>query len=67
MLEEVVLRVVVREDGSVNDPQVLEAPDVPGSRSLVQAAIDAALERRYLPARRHGEPVDAYVTITMEF
>ena len=63
----VVVRALVRKDGTVDDPQVQEAPIGPGAKSLVNATLAAVLERTYLPARRDGEPVEAYVTVTIEF
>jgi protein TonB len=63
----VVVRALVGKDGTVDDPQIQEAPTGPGAKSLVNAALAAVLERTYLPARRDGEPVEAYVTVTIEF
>lgn len=63
----VVLRAVVRRDGSVDGIQVVEAPGAPGSELLVSAAVSAVREWRYLPAQRRGETVHAYVTIPIEF
>jgi TonB family protein len=63
----VVVRARVRKDGTIDDPQIQEAPTGPGAKSLVSAALAAVSERTYLPARRDHEPVEAYVTITIEF
>jgi TonB family protein len=63
----VVVRALVRKDGTVDDPQIQEAPTGPGAKSLVNAALAAVSERTYLPARSSGEPVEAYVTVTIEF
>jgi TonB family protein len=63
----VVVRARVRKDGTVEDPQIQEAPIGPGAKSLVNAALVAVLGRTYLSARSNGEPVEAYVTITIEF
>jgi TonB family protein len=63
----VVVRARVRKDGTIDDPQIQEAPTGPGAQSLVNAALAAVLQRNYLSARRDHEPVEAYVTITIEF
>jgi len=63
----VVVRALVRKDGTVDDPQIQEAPIGPGAKSLVNAAIVAVVGRTYLPARRDGEPAETYVTVTIEF
>jgi TonB family protein len=63
----VVVRALVRKDGTVDDPQIQEAPTGPGAKSLVNAALAAVSERTYLSARSSGEPVEAYVTVTIEF
>jgi TonB family protein len=63
----VVVRALVRKDGTVDDPQIQEAPIGPGAKSLVNAALAAVSARTYLSARRDGEPVEAYVTVTIEF
>jgi TonB family protein len=63
----VVVRARVRKDGTIDDPQIQEAPTGPGAQSLVNAALAAVSARTYLPARSSGEPVEAYVTITIEF
>jgi TonB family protein len=63
----VTLRAVVREDGIIDGIQVVQVPDTRGSEYLVAAAVNAARDRVYLPARRHGQPVHAYVTIAFEF
>ena len=63
----VVVRALVRKDGSVDELQIQEAPIGPGAKSLVNATLAAVSERTYLSARRDGEPVEAYVTVTIEF
>jgi len=63
----VVVRALVRKDGTVDDPQIQEAPTGPGAKSMVNAALAAVSERTYLPARSRGEPVETYVTVTIEF
>lgn len=63
----VVLRATVFKNGTVGDPLVLEAPTGPGSQALIESAVSAVSEREYIPALRNQEPVEAYVTITIEF
>lgn len=63
----IVLRAVVREDGTVEDVELLEAPGHPGARYLYEAAAAAVRQWVYLPARRSGEPAAAYVRVTFDF
>lgn len=63
----VALQAVIREDGSVDGVQVLRVPDVEGAEYLVEAAASAVREWRYLPARLHGEPVNVYLTVILDF
>jgi outer membrane biosynthesis protein TonB len=58
----VLLRVLVCADGSVGQILVLE-----GDRRLAECAVDAVSEWRYEPAHVGGEPVDAYLTLTLDF
>ena len=60
---EVVMEVVVRADGSVGTVRVLRGL---GS-GLDQRAVEAVRQWRFLPARRHGAPVDVLVEIAVEF
>ena len=60
---DVVMEVVVRADGTVGAVKVLQGLGA----GLDQRAIDAVRQWRFLPARRHGTPVDVLVEIAVEF
>ncbi len=61
----VILRAVIRRDGTVGDLEVLE--EVPGGFGFGRAAIEAVRQWRYRPATRDGEPIDVYFTIIVLF
>ncbi|MDQ7008047.1 MAG: TonB family protein [Acidobacteriota bacterium] len=61
----VILQVVIRRDGSVGDIQVLREP--PGGHGFGEAAKVAVSQWRYHPAMRVGRPVDAQITVTIQF
>lgn len=63
----VVIKAVIRTDGSVDGVQVVDLPDMPGAEYLIEAASTAVRKWRYLPARLHGEPVHVHVTLTLVF
>ena len=58
----VALRVVVATDGTVRSVSLISGPP-----SLAPAAMDAAREFRYKPARLNGQPIEAIQTIEMSF
>jgi TonB family protein len=60
---EVVLEGVVTEAGAMADIRVVKSLEP----SLDQAAIDAALQWRFEPARKDGEPVRVRVTLILQF
>jgi TonB family protein len=60
---EVALEGVVTEQGTMTDLRVLKSLEP----SLDQAAIDAALQWRFEPARKDGKPVRVRVTLIMSF
>jgi TonB family protein len=60
---EVVLEGVVTEEGMMTDLRVVK----PLEPSLDRAAIDAALQWRFEPARKDGKPVRVWVTLEMAF
>jgi TonB family protein len=60
----VVLRLVVTEDGSVRDPEVVKStpPNV-----FDEIALKTIMEYRFRPAVKDGKPVDFIVSLPMEF
>jgi len=60
---EVVLRAILRTDGSLGELGVLASPDA----DLAQAGLDAVRKWRYLPTLLNGEPVEVETTITVNF
>ena len=61
----VLLRVLVGSNGLPRDVEVAESS---GHGLLDRAAVDQVLQRwRFDPARQHGQPVDAWVEIPIEF
>jgi len=60
---EVLLRAVLRTDGSLGELGVLSAPDA----ELAQAALEAVRSWRYLPTLLSGKPVEVETTITVSF
>jgi TonB family protein len=59
----VVIRAVVRKDGSVDDVEIVR--DQPNG--LGEAAREAVEEWRFRPATFHGQPIDVYYTVTVNF
>ena len=59
----VVLRAIIRRDGSVEDVEVLR--DLP--MGLGEAARQAVERWRFRPATFHGQPIDVYYTVTVNF
>lgn len=59
----VILRVIVRKDGSVDDVNVLR--DQPNG--LGDAAAEAVRNWRFRPATYQGQPIDVYYTVTVNF
>jgi periplasmic protein TonB len=62
---EVLVRAVVRPDGTVTDVRVSRSLD--GAFGLDEEAIKAARQWRFTPATRSGQPVAVYVTIGVGF
>jgi protein TonB len=60
---EVVLEIVVKRDGSVDDVSVRRGLGA----GLDERAMAAVREWRFAPARRMGEPVDVIVEVAVEF
>ena len=60
---DVLLEIVVREDGSVGNVRVRRSLGA----GLEQKAIDAVRQWRFNPARRHGTPVDVVVDVSVGF
>lgn len=60
----VVLRGIVRRDGSIDNVEVIREP---GRGMLGEAARRAVLEWRFKPATFRGEPIDVYYTVTVNF
>ena len=59
----VVIRGIVRRDGSIDDVEVIK--DLP--HGLGDAARDAVRRWRFRPATFHGDPIDVYYTVTVNF
>ncbi len=62
---DVVLRAVIRKNGSVGEIEVLLCNRP--SLGFEESAVKAVRQWRYEPARMNGEPVDAYFTVFVEF
>lgn len=61
----VVMRLLIDERGQTSDPLVLRAPN--NDPVLIKAAVEAARNWRYRPARENGIPVPVFQTVTMSF
>lgn len=59
----VVLRGIVRRDGSIDTVEVIREP----GGHLGEAARRAVRQWRFRPATFHGEPIDVYYTVTVNF
>ncbi|MFI5178098.1 MAG: TonB family protein [Vicinamibacterales bacterium] len=60
---DVVLEIVVRQDGSVGNVKVTRSLGA----GLEQKAVEAVRQWRFGPARRQGAPVDVVVEVSVEF
>jgi len=60
---DVVLEIVVRQDGTVGDVRVRRSLGA----GLEQKAIDAVRQWKFNPAKRHGAAVDVVVDVSVEF
>jgi len=60
----VVLRMLVRSDGSVAQVNVVESS---GSQVLDVAAVNAAVKWSFAPASRDGQPVESWAIIPIRF
>jgi periplasmic protein TonB len=60
---DVVLEVVVKQDGNVGDVKVLQGLGA----GLESRAIAAVRQWKFSPATRHGQPVDVLVEVAVEF
>lgn len=65
VLGRVVLRAVVRRDGTVGNIEVLK--EAGGDCGFEAAAIEAVRQWRYKPGTKDGNPVDVYFTIVVDF
>lgn len=59
----VVIRVIVRKDGSVDEVEVLK--DLP--HGLGEAAAEAVRRWKFRPGTYRGEPIDVYYTVTVNY
>ena len=59
----VVVRGIVRRDGTIDDVKIIK--DLP--YGLGESARDAVTQWRFRPATAHGEPIDVYYTVTVNF
>jgi TonB family protein len=60
---DVVLEIVVRRDGTVSDPRIVQRL----GGGLDERAVQAVRQWRFEPARRLGAPVDVIVEVSVEF
>ncbi len=60
----VVLRILVRLDGSVTRAEVAESAGIP---VLDDAAVQAARRWLFAPATRDGQPIDAWAIVAVRF
>ena len=61
----VILRAVIRKDGTMGGIVVLRAPGA--NLGFEEAAMEAVKKWRYKPATKSGEPVDVYFTVEIIF
>lgn len=61
----VILRAVIKKDGSVSEVEVLKVPA--GNLGFSDAAVSAVKQWRYKPALQSGRPVDVYFTVVVNF
>ncbi len=61
----VILRAIIRKDGSVSDIEVLKEPAA--NLGFAAAAKNAVKQWRYRPATQNGRPVDVYFTVVVNF
>ncbi|HKY34065.1 MAG TPA: TonB family protein [Candidatus Polarisedimenticolia bacterium] len=59
-----ILEIVVNREGTVSDMRLLKQT---GGEDLMAAAFLAVSQWRYAPARRHGRPVKAYLTVIIDW
>ena len=59
----VILEAVIHRDGSVGGIRVLRGVPM----GCTEAAIAALKRYRFKPGTQHGEPVDVYMTLTVQF
>lgn len=59
----VVVRGIVRRDGTIDDVEIIK--DLP--YGLGESARAAVMQWRFRPATVHGEPIDVYYTVTVNF
>ena len=64
-LDPVLLSAGVKADGSVGDVRLLELAGSPAD--VAGPAIEAVKQWRYRPAMKDGRPVDARVTVLLDF
>ena len=54
---------IIAKDGSMQQVELVSSPD----QRLAKAALDAAWQWRYQPARLNGEPIEVVTQIDIEF
>lgn len=59
----VVVRTVIAKDGSIRDAWISESVE----ENLDRSALDAVRQWTFAPATLHGEPVDVYYNLTVNF
>ena len=63
----VVLKVLVNPDGSVKTVDYDPKASTTTSANLIAAASDAAMQWRFNPAMRGGQPIESYARVPVEF
>lgn len=63
----VVLKVLVNPDGSVKTVDYDPKASTTTSANLIAAASDAAMQWRFNPAVRNGQPIESYARVPVEF
>lgn len=63
--ERIILKIVVKRNGTVGDIEVLSAPD--SEYGFKDKAIDYVKQWKYKPAMKDGKPVDVCMTVSITF
>ncbi len=61
----VILRAIIKKDGTVSDIEVLKEPAA--NLGFSKSAMEAVKQWRYRPATQNGRPVDVYFTVVVTY